>query len=339
MESVEVKKRGRKKKIIKENPLNEQQESKKPMSKRGRKAKTVEFKKKEDVEIIKPKLKETFILHLDINLEDLLAENCFNKQDFEDNILNEPPVNLFENTERHEEPGKKEQNDIVQDNKVRDNKNIYNSIDEKGRDEIIEVYDTKTLPTQEDENGIHKIRAVKTDVACWWCCHTFDNLPVCAPLDYDGRYSFFKVVGCFCSFNCSKAYIMKEFKSDTSMISFLFKKLNSKMEYIEPAPPRIVLKMFGGDISIEEYRESFHSLSKIQVNLYPMVFIPSQTQHHKVIDNIKKCSDKMKESKIKNENNKISENIFKKASKKKIIKKSEIENNNLINIMGIKIVR
>jgi hypothetical protein len=52
----------------------------------------------------------------------------------------------------------------------------------------------------------------KTDVNCWWCCHSFDSIPIGLPVDYGKNYGNkdnirkFRVKGVFCSFACMIAY-------------------------------------------------------------------------------------------------------------------------------------
>jgi hypothetical protein len=66
-----------------------------------------------------------------------------------------------------------------------------------------------------------------------------------------------KIKGCFCSFNCCKAYALKE-NIDHHLIGFLYKKLTgAKMGTpIKPAPSRYCLQQYGGPCTIEEFRRS-----------------------------------------------------------------------------------
>ena len=71
----------------------------------------------------------------------------------------------------------------------------------------------------------------------------------------------FYVSGCFCSFNCTASYNFSK-NEDTmwerySFLNLMYKKLyNQKFTKINLAPPREVLKIFGGYMSIEEFREN-----------------------------------------------------------------------------------
>tara|TARA_B100001094_G_scaffold319741_1_gene364975 strand:- start:228 stop:1028 length:801 start_codon:yes stop_codon:yes gene_type:complete len=101
----------------------------------------------------------------------------------------------------------------------------------------------------------------KTDIYCWWCCHQFDNPPCYATIKYDDMRDRFNIRGNFCSWNCSKSYILSQ--SDTTKyrkceyLSYLYLRLNKKHNIIKCAPPREKLKMFGGNMNIEEFRNGY----------------------------------------------------------------------------------
>lgn len=100
----------------------------------------------------------------------------------------------------------------------------------------------------------------KTDIACWWCCNTFDTPPCPLPDKYyDDK---FYVFGCFCSFNCALAYNndMNDYKTNerTSLLNYIYNVVNDNdgSEKIDPALPRQILKMFGGHLEIDEFRKN-----------------------------------------------------------------------------------
>lgn len=109
-----------------------------------------------------------------------------------------------------------------------------------------------------------------TDVHCWWCCFPFTTRPV--PLATYYHKGTFKVCGNFCSFNCAKTYLLKMGRNTTNLVSlnvFLYRQMTGQKEYTEivPAPPREMLKIFGGPFSIEEFRDS--SLKLKEFKSYP----------------------------------------------------------------------
>ncbi len=98
----------------------------------------------------------------------------------------------------------------------------------------------------------------RTDVWCWWCCHPFDGVPRFMPTKYDSARKRYKVMGNFCSWQCTKAFMYFDTNYSTTnnmtLLTKLIKDIHGKTIAISCAPPRAVLKNFGGKMSIEEFR-------------------------------------------------------------------------------------
>lgn len=95
---------------------------------------------------------------------------------------------------------------------------------------------------------------------CWHCCHAFDGEPVPLPVSYDPETDEFAVVGRFCSFPCMKAYNSQRasYKKDTNVVTislFALRYFGERMR-VPCAPPRQRLRAFGGDLSIDAFREA-----------------------------------------------------------------------------------
>lgn len=102
---------------------------------------------------------------------------------------------------------------------------------------------------------------IKSEIACWWCCHTFDSIPRFFPTKYDPLRDRYKVSGNFCSWQCAKAFMLDNNKSNmSSVLTSMIKKIHGRSYIIKPAPPRQSLKIFGGKLSIEEFRNSKEEL-------------------------------------------------------------------------------
>ena len=143
--------------------------------------------------------------------------------------------------------------------------------------EEVEYPDIQHISTTTENTKILKVseHIIKelpnnTDIHCWWCCHQFDNPPCYATLNYDNMRDRFNIRGNFCSWNCSKSYILSQ--SDTTKyrkceyLSYLYLKLNRRHKIIKCAPPREKLTMFGGTMNIEEFR---HGCDTSYVDLNP----------------------------------------------------------------------
>ena len=114
--------------------------------------------------------------------------------------------------------------------------------------------------------------AEKTDICCWWCCHQFDNVPLGIPefINKDTYYLF----GCFCSFNCMLAYNsdINDYKiwDRQSNIYQMKNKIDTDNKIlIHNAPPRQTLRLFGGPLSIMEYRQNFFMVNKEFRHFFP----------------------------------------------------------------------
>jgi hypothetical protein len=105
----------------------------------------------------------------------------------------------------------------------------------------------------------------QTEIACWWCCHEFDHIPLGIP-EYINKNTFY-LSGCYCSFNCMMAYNIdqNDYKlyDRQSNIYQLKNKIDPECNMtIRPAGPRQTLKLFGGPFTIIEYRHNFFILNR-----------------------------------------------------------------------------
>lgn len=102
----------------------------------------------------------------------------------------------------------------------------------------------------------------ETDIWCWWCCHSFKGMPCFIPTKYDSLRKRFKVTGNFCTWNCAKSYMFNDSLGNKRRDIHLFTSLMKHMKLpvdIKPAPRKEILKRFGGILTIEEFRQTFHS--------------------------------------------------------------------------------
>ena len=99
----------------------------------------------------------------------------------------------------------------------------------------------------------------KTDIYCWWCCHPFDTRPVPLPTEYDSKRERWRFKGIFCSWECVKGYNGHEcdtkYALRSELIFLMYKKIHGKGRTIKTAPPRETLKIFGGYLSISDFRK------------------------------------------------------------------------------------
>ena len=98
----------------------------------------------------------------------------------------------------------------------------------------------------------------KTHVLCYHCCHKFSTQPISLPYKYENYKFFVKYV--FCSWECMKTYNSDMNNSNScyiySLIQKLYFEIHKKIKYINFAPPKSVLKDFGGTMTINEFRQN-----------------------------------------------------------------------------------
>lgn len=123
--------------------------------------------------------------------------------------------------------------------------------------------EVKTIPTS-------------SDAACFWCCQTFTHRPVVLPVRDTGEHLI--VMGNFCCPECACAYLF-DMRQDThtrwEQLSLLYRVYGEACGgTIHPAPHRTLLTMFGGILSVEQYRRLIRSHTvRVDVHLPPMVSI------------------------------------------------------------------
>ena len=150
----------------------------------------------------------------------------------------------------------------------------------------------------------------KTNISCWWCTHTFDNLPCYIPTKInDNKFSVF---GCFCSFNCACSYNLNINDNKVweryTLLKLLYYKINhdkiSSIKDIEinPAGPKELLEKYGGSMNIVDYRKNCKILGREYHKLIPP-FIPLNLGFEEMTNN--------KVNKIMNINNLLSNSIIK----------------------------
>lgn len=134
--------------------------------------------------------------------------------------------------------------------------------------------------------------------ACWLCCHTFNNTSVGIPERLvDG---VFYLSGNFCSFNCAKRYLKGDTTADSvasmqthqdlsinddkanrlQLLELLFHLETGVLitDELKMSPPRLSLALFGGWLSIDEFRKNFNQPSEYHVYKSPLVPIVYQLE-------------------------------------------------------------
>ena len=123
----------------------------------------------------------------------------------------------------------------------------------------------------------------KTNILCYHCCYKFKSQPISLPFLYENGKFYVKYV--FCSWECMKAYNSEMNSTNSSyiysLIQLLYKQIESKVASINFAPPKCLLKDFGGHMTIDEFRKDNKSVH------YNIIEYPIEIRNPKVekVDN------------------------------------------------------
>ena len=272
-EENKPKKRGRKQK----NPIPEVVEVPpivKLPKKRGRKPKEPVVELKETI-----LTEEPIILHLplkNINTNEILIPKPFIDMDkFNSKYKN---INIDLDVKQNMESSINEMNDSNVVNKFNELCSEYNNVIE--RDKVFPIF------LEFIEHNKKQQWPSSTNIDCLWCCHSFDTFPFGIPIkNYEETYYMF---GNFCSAECATSYNFDTLNSCEvferySLLNYLY----SNNKEIKSAGPRLSLKKFGGQLSINEFRKNNNIYNKnYKLLLPPMISLIPLIEEVNLVDNI-----------------------------------------------------
>lgn len=119
---------------------------------------------------------------------------------------------------------------------------------------------------------------------CWWCCHPFEWESLHFP--YAFTANTFHTMGHFCSWSCMKAYAIEKNKHEQcEYITLMKKRMDGKITPTQRAPSRYCLEMFGGNVSIHEFRRGDKNIYvKFPGEFYQEQIISKQEKHIEIGD-------------------------------------------------------
>jgi len=133
-------------------------------------------------------------------------------------------------------------------------------------------------------NGNENACTQDTPTNCHWCCHAIFANKFGMPVDYDSIHNVFHVYGQFCSLSCAAAYNVTSHMGSDRMWDIhgwiqMMAHVYQLPLPVRPAPSRYVLKMFGGSLSIEEFRAAHNTLARtVVLNVPPLVSVQPQVE-------------------------------------------------------------
>lgn len=321
------KKRGRKPKL----KLISQEDKNKFVlpSKRGRKPKdkNVVFNKDLNLDNI-----SNIILHLPIPLD--ILDKLDNELSFKYNpeINNPNPYDPSEQTDFKMDIDNDSDNCIytvieseleTETETEKDEVNISETLNENNINELENKTEDLDKKTETTDNSKYKYDKYVTSyynethvdkniVKCNWCLHNCNNDVVKLP--YSITNDVFNMYGNFCCPECAAAFNFNELDDEYvwerySLLNYVY---NNNSEKYNIAPSRLILDIFGGPLSIEEYRNIIETKKNINIVYPPMYILKPQIEVSKTEEYIplnlnrinKYTTDlKLKRSKIKTKTN------------------------------------
>ena len=164
------------------------------------------------------------------------------------------------------------------------NNNVNETYDDKTNTDELNLINKKNI----SENIIQKkLKILNEDLkliidnkksSCFWCTYSFNTKPFYIPKNK--LNDNINVYGCFCSPECSLAYLQNEnIDSSTkwervALLNNIYKDIYPKGKNIKPAPnPFYTLDKYYGNLTIEEYRTSLKYDEVILLINKPMTHI------------------------------------------------------------------
>lgn len=202
---------------------------------------------------------ECLIVHLPISIEKINDYNNKNdinlvcnkkKKNVEDNF--KITSKLFDNKES--KPSKTDDKEKNLLKKIEELKNHISKIEKKNINTITHNYSCCNNNTIKKNNNL----------VCWWCSHKFNENPIYLP---DNKINnSYNVYGYFCSFNCAMAFNIEldDYKvwERSNYLNQLYYSINKKYSTIKPAPSKYTLDIYGGELTIDNFREKFQYSNK-----------------------------------------------------------------------------
>lgn len=129
-------------------------------------------------------------------------------------------------------------------------------------------------------------------ICCFWCSHTFDGPGVGMPERYDaGTDTFYTSAATYCSLACAAAHNFASANTTATwdhndLLNALGRRITKNPLFcVTPAPPRESLRIFGGPLTVSEFRRASNSSGVVvQMLQAPIVPMGAWVDIHGTID-------------------------------------------------------
>ena len=199
-----------------------------------------------------------------------------NKNNIYKNSINKTSKNNMDKTSK---------NNIDENNMDENNMNENNMNKNNMNENNISIIEDKVISYNSYINNYYnENRNDKKNIKCNWCLHDCVDEPVRIP--YNTHNEVFNMYGNFCCPECAAAFNFSELNDEYmwerySLLNYMY---NSDNEKYTIAPPRLVLDIFGGPLSIDEYRDIIKTKKKLNIIVPPLCVLKPQIEINKTED-------------------------------------------------------
>lgn len=110
-----------------------------------------------------------------------------------------------------------------------------------------------------EKNIGENINCNEESLICWNCSKKLNNNTISIPHDYIN--GIFYTNGNFCTYNCGMRYIIDNYSGNelwtrVSLLNMYYTMNTNDNKKLKPSPNKKMLKVFGGNLSYEEYHKN-----------------------------------------------------------------------------------
>lgn len=236
--------------------------------KKGKRGRKTINKVVTDVQV-KKEVNESIVIKMPIQLSDLVEE-----VKIDDNSDTEDLSNVFIKTSKMMDCDINNNEDIDQDMLKTRIQELETIIKELQNDQIgIKNKKVSHSNLHFCNNKNEKIIwPEKVNCRCWWDGFKFNTPPVPIPLLKNDK-EYIITDGIFCSFNCAMAYLLdrggNKAHEQITLLNQLYKDMYDKTDKIYPASSWKCIDEYGGNITIDKFRNELINLKKEHIYYIP----------------------------------------------------------------------
>ena len=137
---------------------------------------------------------------------------------------------------------------------------------------------------ESNPDKVESAKSLADNTVCFWCCYKLTSSGIGLPIRHDVVHNTFTQFGTFCSLECASAYNFSNNQGServweiNSWIHLLARNLGLNTP-IRPAPSKYMLQLFGGPMSIEEFRKAHIGMTRTFVqNIPPLITVNPQME-------------------------------------------------------------